>query len=193
MSDRGQPPRSRFAVRILAVAVAAAAAATLGGCRREERDYRLDPPVLEALDAVALMPGRIGGAPPDVYVAMDRSAESNAFSLSQGKRLYEVFNCRGCHADGGGASGPPFVDGRWRYGADPASVYASIRDGRDNGMPPFRDRLTPEQIWQLAGYVRTIGAYAPVTGATSRNDEMQSRPAENRGPASFKPHQPGRS
>jgi cytochrome c oxidase cbb3-type subunit 3 len=169
------------------------AAALLAGCRREERSYRLDPPALEGLDAVALMPGRIGGAPPDAYVAMGRPYETNAFDLAQGKRLYDTFNCRGCHADGGGASGPAFLDGSWRYGADPASVYVSIRDGRTNGMPPFRDLLTPEQIWQLAGYVRTVGSYAPVTGATSRNDQMQSRPAENRAPAASRPRQPGSS
>lgn len=169
------------------------AATLVAGCRREEREYRLDPPALEGLDAVALMPGLIGGAPPDVYVAMGRPYETNAFALAQGKRLYDAFNCRGCHADGGGASGPAFLDGSWRYGADPASVYGSIRDGRDNGMPPFRDRLTPEQIWQLAGYVRSVGSYKAVTGATSRNDQMQPRPAENRAPAAFEPRRPGSS
>lgn len=179
--------------RALLLATLGALVALLPACRREERSYRLDPPVLEALDAVALMPGRIGGAPPDVYVARGRSAESNALDLSQGKRLYDAFNCRGCHADGGGAGGPAFLDGSWRYGADPASVYSSIRDGRDNGMPAFRDRLTPEQIWQLAGYVRTIGTYSAPTGATSRNDQMQSRPAENRAPAASEPHKPGSS
>jgi cytochrome c oxidase cbb3-type subunit III len=168
-------------------------AVALGACRREERAYRLDPPALEALDAVALMPGGISGAPPDVYVAMGRSYETNALNLSQGKKLYDAYNCRGCHADGGGANGPAFLDGRWRYGADPASVYSSIRDGRANGMPPFRDRLTQEQIWQLAGYVRTIGQYSAPTGATSRNDQMQSRPSENRGPAASQPRDPGSS
>lgn len=171
----------------------AATAALLAGCQREERQYRLDPPALEGLDAVALMPERIGGAPPNAYVAMGRPYETNAYNLSQGKRLYDAFNCRGCHADGGGAGGPAFLDGSWRYGADAASVYASIRDGRDNGMPPFRDRLTPEQTWQLAGYVRTVGSYSAVTGATSRNDQMQSRPAENRAPAASQPSRPGSS
>ena len=50
-------------------------------------------------------------------------------------------------------------------------------------MPSYRDKLTTEQIWQLAGYVQTIGMYAAETAAPSRNDEMQSRPAESRGPA----------
>jgi cytochrome c oxidase cbb3-type subunit 3 len=50
-------------------------------------------------------------------------------------------------------------------------------------MPAFSSRLTTEQIWQLIGYVRTMGAYSAMTAAPSRNDEMQSRPSENRAPA----------
>jgi cytochrome c oxidase cbb3-type subunit 3 len=65
------------------------------------------------------------------------------------------------------------------------SVFASIRDGRPHGMPAFRDKMTTEQIWQLAGYVRTVGAYSAKTAAPSRNDEKQTRPSENRAPAAL--------
>ena len=153
------------------------------GCQREERDLRLDPPLLAALDQVAPMANGIGGVPPDVVPALGDLYETNAYSLGEGKRLYTWFNCKGCHADGGGAFGPALMDGWWRYGADPVSVFVSLRDGRPNGMPAFRDKLTAEQIWQLAGYVRTIGTAAAPTGAPSRNDEMQSRPGESRSPA----------
>jgi cytochrome c oxidase cbb3-type subunit 3 len=50
-------------------------------------------------------------------------------------------------------------------------------------MPAFRDRLTTEQIWQLAGYIQVMGSYSPPYGAPSRNDEPQTRPSENRAPA----------
>ncbi|MDB5512285.1 MAG: cytochrome oxidase subunit [Enterovirga sp.] len=155
----------------------------LVGCQREQRDLRLDPPVAAALDQVAPTANGIGGAPPDVYVALGGPYESNAYNLGEGKRLYTWFNCKGCHADGGGASGPALMDGWWRYGADPVSLFVSLRDGRPNGMPAYRDKLTTEQIWQLVGYVQTIGMASATTAAPSRNDEMQSRPAENRAPA----------
>ena len=83
--------------------------------------------------------------------------------LSQGKRLYTWFNYKGCHADGGANSGPAFLDGWWRKGPSPDSIYLSIRDGRPRGMPSYRELLTHEQIWQLAGYVRSIGTSAPAT------------------------------
>jgi cytochrome c oxidase cbb3-type subunit 3 len=165
-------------------AIAALAALSFGtGCQREKRDVRLDPPVLAALDEVAPMANGIGGATPDVVSALGELYETNAYNLGEGKRLYSWFNCKGCHADGGGASGPALMDGWWRYGADSVSVFVSLRDGRPNGMPAFRDKLTTEQIWQLTGYVRSIGLMAAVTGAPSRNDEMQSRPGESRSPA----------
>lgn len=157
--------------------------ATLSGCQREQRHFRTDPPVAASLDAVALMPDGIAGAPPDTYVVSGEPYVSNAYDLSQGKQLYTWFNCNGCHAEGGGASGPAFLSGWWRYGPEIVSVFASIRDGRPGGMPAFGDRLTTEQIWQLAGYIRTIGTYSAQTAAPSRNDAMQSRPSENRAPA----------
>jgi len=157
----------------------------LAGCQREERSLRLDPPLAHALDGIALMPNGISGAPPEVYFALDRPYEVNAFNLSQGKRLYAWFGCRTCHGDGEGGVGPAFLDGWWDYGPEMVSIFASIRDGRPHGMPAFHDQMTTEQIWQLAGYVQAIGAYRASAAAPSRNDEKQTRPAENRAPAAI--------
>jgi cytochrome c oxidase cbb3-type subunit 3 len=164
-----------FLVLLIATATA--------GCQREQRELRLDPPTAAALDKIALMPNGISGAPPNVYFALDKPYESNAYNLSQGKRLYSWFACKSCHGDGQGGIGPAFLDGWWYYGPETVSIFASIRDGRPHGMPAFRDKMTTEQIWQLAGYVQTIGAYRAKTAAPSRNDEKQTRPAENRAPA----------
>lgn len=156
--------------------------ALLAGCKREERQVRLDPPIAEALEAVQVMPNGISGRPAPVIAAMADPYRGNAYQIAQGKRLYEWFNCQGCHADGGGASGPALINGWWRYGPDPVSVFFSIRDGRPNGMPAFRNLLTTEQIWQLAGYVQKMGATSISLAAPGRNDAMQSRPSENRAP-----------
>ena len=151
--------------------------------QRGAREFRLVPPAAAELDRMRLMPNGISGAPPDVYFALGRTYESDAYNLSQGKRLYAWFGCASCHADGRGATGPSFLDGWWFYGPQMVSVAASIRNGRPQGMPSFHDKMTSEQIWQLAGYVRTIGAYVVQTSAPSRNDDKQTRPSENRGPA----------
>ncbi len=45
--------------------------------------------------------------------------------------------------------------------------------------------MTSDEIWQLAGYVKSLGAYSTSVVAPSRNDDKTDRPAENRGPASI--------
>jgi cytochrome c oxidase cbb3-type subunit 3 len=155
----------------------------LASCEREKRELRLDPPIASALDRVAIMPSGVGGAPPAAYAAVGKPYVSNAYSLSQGKRLYAWFGCRTCHADGRGGSGPPLLDGWWQYGPDIVSIFVSIRDGRPDGMPRFSEKMNTEQIWQLAGYVQTLGAYSSKTAAPSRDDDVNTRPAENRAPA----------
>ncbi|TGP96389.1 MULTISPECIES: cytochrome c [unclassified Mesorhizobium] len=160
-----------------------AASGAILGWFRQPRELRLDPPLSANLDRIKLMPNGISGSPPESYFAIGKPYESDAWNLSQGKRLYAWFGCGSCHGDGRGGVGPSFLDGWWLYGPEMVSIVASIRDGRPHGMPAFRDRMTSEQIWQLAGYVQTIGSYKPKVAAPSRNDDRQTRPAENRGPA----------
>ena len=165
--------------------------AVLSACKREEREFRTDPPVAAGLDEVKPMANRINGSTPIVLAALDDPYEGNAYQLSQGKRLYASFNCQGCHADGGGGgSAPALLDGWWRYGPDRVSLFLSIRDGRPHGMPAFGSRLTTDQIWQLTGYIRALGAHYANVAAPSRNDAMQSRPADNRAPAAIPLRQP---
>jgi cytochrome c oxidase cbb3-type subunit 3 len=174
-------------MRFLALMLGAAVMHCLVGCEREKRDLRLDPPVAAALDRSASMPNGIAGTPPQVESEMGHPYAGNAYQLNQGKRLFDQFNCKGCHGDGGGSSGPALVDGWWSYGPEIVSVFHSIRDGRPNGMPAYRDKLTTEQMWQLAGYVQKIGAYTSKPEAPARNDEMQTMPGENRTPAAREP------
>ena len=174
--------RRQLYVLFAGTALLVATAAVLGWFR-EPLQLRLDPPVAADLDRFRLMDMGIGGAPPESYFERGAPYETSAYNLSQGKRLYTWFGCRACHGDGQGGKGPSFLDGWWYYGPDMVSIVASIRDGRPHGMPAYRDQMTTEQIWQLAGYVQTIGSYTPKIAAPSRNDDEHTRPPENRGPA----------
>src|SRR5204862_335278 len=80
-------------------------------------------------------------------------------------------NCAGCHAHGGGGMGPPLMDDEWRYGGSMDEIAATILDGRPNGMPSFRGRITEDQAWQLAAFVRALSAQP-------RQDALPSRAAE---------------
>lgn len=83
----------------------------------------------------------------------------DANALTQGRQLYQAFNCVGCHGGAsGGGIGPPLADQEWIYGGSAANIYATIVQGRPNGMPAFGPALQGEAVWKLAAYVRSFGA-----------------------------------
>ncbi len=86
-----------------------------------------------------------------------------------------AFNCVGCHGMGGGGMGPPLIDDEWRYGAEMEDIVRTILDGRPQGMPAFRGRITETQAWQLAAFVRSLGAHTPVDTRPGRTDGMSTR------------------
>ncbi len=157
--------------------------AALLGYVGEPLQLRQDPVVISELEKIRLMPNGISGAPPNVDFALGQPYENGSYNLAQGKRLYSWFGCATCHGDGQGGKGPSFLDGWWHYGPEMVSIVSSIRDGRPHGMPPYKDKIPIGQIWQLAGYVQSIGAYQAKVAAPGRNDARQTRPAENRAPA----------
>ena len=161
--------------RFLASAAAAAVALSLAACEREERDSR-GRPLPEAGPSATLQPTLMAGEPDGALRADPRGSlyEANAFHINEGQRLYTWFNCVGCHAHGGGGMGPALKDDEWRYGGSMAQIYATVADGRPNGMPSFRNRLTEQQIWQLAAYVRSLSGQPPKDAVPSRSDEMSS-------------------
>lgn len=150
----------------------------LAACEREDRDFNAGAPPEEKVALSTLAPG--GEPPPPMENAQARKYEDNAFAISQGKKLFSWFNCTGCHGNGGGGSGPALMDDHWLYGSSIENIAATIREGRPNGMPSFRNRVPEEQVWQLAAYVRSLGALAAKDAASGRNDDMQSAPSENR-------------
>jgi cytochrome c oxidase cbb3-type subunit 3 len=72
------------------------------------------------------------------------------------------------------------MDDVWIYGSEPANIYATIVEGRPNGMPSFGGHIPDEQVWQLVAYVRSMSGLVPQDAAPSRNDDIQSKPSENR-------------
>ncbi|RIK94765.1 MAG: cytochrome C [Proteobacteria bacterium] len=156
------------------VARAALLALALGalGCEREERRFQPEPrgaaePVFARVSP--LVPG-----PPEPAPAGPNPYGGNAWGIGEGQRLFTWFNCNGCHANGGGGMGPPLMDAGWIYGGRPEQIYASIAQGRPNGMPAFGTRVPAEQIWQLVAYVRSLSANVPKDARPGRPDAMQT-------------------
>jgi cytochrome c oxidase cbb3-type subunit 3 len=66
------------------------------------------------------------------------------------------------------------MDDEWRYGGRIDQVAASIADGRPNGMPAWGTKLTPDQIWDLAAYVRSLSGLPSKDAVSSRSESMSS-------------------
>lgn len=151
----------------------------LAGCEREERDFSSEPKTKEPV--VALSPLSPGDGIPQAASSSDADTyQKQAYQLSEGKRLFGWFNCTGCHGNGGGGSGPALMDGKWIYGGNIENIVATIREGRPNGMPSFRGKIPDNQIWQIAGYVRSLSGNVAQDAAPGRNDDLNAHPAENR-------------
>jgi cytochrome c oxidase cbb3-type subunit III len=142
----------------------AAASIMLAACDRETRDYRSEP-------FSETRPIEASGADPRA-----QAYQANAYQLAAGQHYYSAFNCAGCHGPGGGGGmGPPFSDEEWRYGGEMEDVVRTIMDGRPNGMPAFRGRITDGQAWQLAAYVRSLSGQTPGDTRSGRSDDMMTR------------------
>jgi cytochrome c oxidase cbb3-type subunit 3 len=81
----------------------------------------------------------------------------NPVALAQGRTLFVQYNCSGCHGGhAGGGMGPSLRDPVWIYGGDDAHVFASIAEGRANGMPAWGTKIPQEEIWQLVAYIKSM-------------------------------------
>jgi len=116
-----------------------------------------------------IMEGRHGQMPPmaqalgsdvDVervahYVLSLSDSTHDPIKAVFGKQKYAA--CMACHgADGRGnqaLGAPNLADKVWLHGGGIESVMATIRKGRDNAMPPFKDFLGEAKVHVLAAYV----------------------------------------
>jgi cytochrome c oxidase cbb3-type subunit III len=165
MMRRSLPQFLPLAFAVLALLLAA--------CERERRELR--PPAAAANRPVlvrqtSLQPGRVVPAPPATG-----PYDENAFGISEGQRLFNWYNCSGCHSHGGGGMGPPLMDGKWIYGSEPQNIYGTIVEGRPNGMPSWGGRIPSYQVWEIVAYVRSLSGLTPKNAVPARADEMQAK------------------
>jgi len=162
------------------VGLAIVLALPLAACEREHRRFRESPPGAGSTAAITMSDLQAG--PQLLATSTEGPYDGNAYAVSEGKRLYSQFNCSGCHAMGGGGSGPPLMDDEWIYGSEPGNVFQTIVEGRPNGMPSFRGRIPNQQLWQLVAYVRTLSGHQRKDVKLSRSDAMTEKESEVRRP-----------
>lgn len=170
-------------MRSLLLALIYVTALALSSCQREQRGFR-EPtaasttttgPTLSELRPGPKAPGEKPHGTEEVSVPnspMNNPYENNAYAVAEGQKLYNAYNCVGCHANGGGGMGPPLMDAVWLYGSDPNNVRNSILEGRPNGMPAYRGKIPEQHVWQLVAYVRSLSGQLKKDVAPGRSDNM---------------------
>ena len=162
--------------RVIPLAIVIAALFGIS-CKREQRQFHVAATESQnqPVNMSTLQPG--GPAP---QTATQSPVEDNANALSDGKRLFSQYNCTGCHANGGGGIGPALMDNKWIYGAEAPNIYATIVEGRPNGMPAFRGKISDYQVWEIAAYVRSLSGQVRKDVAPGRSDDMNVHRSEQR-------------
>jgi cytochrome c oxidase cbb3-type subunit III len=160
-------------------AIAFLVAMAVAGCERETRDFSGTQQVGQLGVATTRLTDLQAGATSPAPM-LESPYHDNAYAMSEGKRLYDWFNCVGCHHRGGGGIGPALMDHRWIYGSRPDQIYSTIMQGRPDGMPSYGGRVTDQQAWQLVAYIESLSGNVPHDVAPSRNDDMQTTKPELR-------------
>lgn len=114
-------------------------------------------------------PSSNGPIPPE-EVSRKNPIDSSPSSIAEGQRLYHATDCAMCHGKEGEGKGVLAKDTNmkihdWR---DPASL-AHFTDGElfyitvkgKGRMPGYEARETPEQVWQIINYLRSMAENGP--------------------------------
>lgn len=145
----------------------------LAACSRETRNLRPQPSSLAVFhDAARESDLQPGGAHTEPQVA--NPDHGNANDIAEGQRLFGWYNCVGCHANGGGAIGPPLIKKEWIYGGQPANLFDTIVKGRPNGMPAWGGKVPEYQVWQLVTYIRSLNKEEPSAATPVRSDSIET-------------------
>lgn len=93
--------------------------------------------------------------------------------LKHGQEIF-MSKCFACHGDKGqGIIGPNLTDDFWIHGTgSPGEIATIIRDGvADKGMPTWSSLLTPQEILDVASFVRSLHGTNPA-GAKPAQGEL---------------------
>ena len=144
------------------------------GCRNEPRSVAAgeQPPI----------PTTVGPVPGAVSMVHQRTNPftNDPVALQDGWRLFNWYNCSGCHGGhAGGGMGPSLRDATWIYGNRDDQIFDSIAQGRSQGMPAWGTKIPEDQIWQLVAYIKSMGTPQEPEPPVEPADEMVGGPSQD--------------
>jgi len=86
----------------------------------------------------------------------ERKLTQQQLTLRAGKDIYSdrCVSCHGINGNGlGSRSGPSLKGPEFIYGGSEDEIRISVTQGRNNGMPPFQDILSSQEVDSLVKYL----------------------------------------
>lgn len=129
--------------------------------------------------AVSTPVGPVPGQVAPVHYRTDPLA-GDPVALQDGRRLFNWYNCSGCHGGhAGGGMGPSLRDQVWIYGSRDDQIYDSIAQGRSKGMPAWGSKIPEIQIWELVAYIKSMRTPQEPDPPVEPTNEMVPNPDGN--------------
>lgn len=128
--------------------------ACAGGCRRSSNSNSV------AVNGQAITDNPVGPVPGGIQNIQypTNPYTHDPVALQDGRRLFNWYNCSGCHGGhAGGGMGPSLRDPVWRYGNRDDQIFDTIAHGRSMGMPSWGTKIPESQIWELVTYIKSMG------------------------------------
>lgn len=167
----------------LVACATAALALSLMGCGQQPLEVAPAGAASATETAVGPIPG--SGKPLPVR---SNPYENNPTAANEGYQFFSWYNCSGCHGvHGGGGMGPSLRDPVWIYGGSPDHVFASISQGRSDGMPSWGTKIPEQQIWKIVAYIKTMNTPSEIDPPTMPLATQQEHEASAKSAASSLP------
>lgn len=163
-------------MRIGTILLAGLLVACAVGCRRSGNTTSA------AAGGPAILADPVGPVPGLVHnVHYSNNPYSNdPAALQDGRRLFNWYNCSGCHGGhAGGGMGPSLRDPDWLYGDRDDQIFDSIAHGRSKGMPAWGTKIPEQQVWELVAYIKTLGTPQEADPPVEPSEEKVENPEHN--------------
>jgi cytochrome c oxidase cbb3-type subunit 3 len=96
---------------------------------------------------------------------------TDALAVGAGREVFQK-NCVACHlADGGGSVGPNLTDDYWIHGGGIVDIFKTVKYGwQEKGMKSWKDDLSPNQMQQVASYIKSLKGTHPASPKAPQGD-----------------------
>lgn len=123
--------------------------------------------------------GPVPGGIQDIHTTTNPLG-TDPVALQDGRRLFNWYNCSGCHGGhAGGGMGPSLRDPVWIYGNRDDQIFDTIAKGRSKGMPAWGSRIPQQQIWELVAYIKSLNTPLEPDPPTEPAHEKVANPEQN--------------